>query len=209
MCVALIAAGTVIFAKTAASNTAENEMSSGNAENETAANVVLDGSPVIAEIAIEDYGIIKLELRPDVAPITVANFVKLAGEGFYDGLTFHRIMEGFMMQGGDPKGDGTGGSDTEIKGEFSANGVENDLSHTRGAISMARNGYNMDSASSQFFIVHQDSTFLDGNYACFGYVTEGLDVVDRVCEASSPLDDNGTIASEDQPVITYIRILEE
>ena len=113
-----------------------------------------------------------------------------------------------MMQGGDPDGNGTGGSDETIQGEFSENGVENPLSHTRGAISMARNGYDMNSASSQFFIVHEDSTFLDGKYACFGYVTDGMDVVDAVCEAARPTDDNGTIRPEEQPVITEIRVID-
>ena len=163
------------------------------------------------EIEIRDYGTIKLELDADAAPITVANFLNLAESGFYNGLTFHRIISGFMMQGGDPEGTGMGGSDVEIKGEFSANGVENKLSHTRGAISMARNSYNMDSASSQFFIVHDDSAVysLDGQYACFGYVTEGLDIVDAVCEYSDSvvIDGNGTVPAEDQPVITEIRVV--
>ena len=126
------------------------------------------------EIEVQDYGTITVELDGDAAPITVDNFLKLAKEGFYDGLTFHRIIDGFMIQGGDPEGTGMGGSDETIKGEFSANGVENNLSHTRGAISMARNSVSMDSASSQFFIVQSDSTFLDGQYACFGYVTSGM-----------------------------------
>ena len=117
------------------------------------------------EIEVQDYGTIAVELDGDAAPITVENFLKLAKEGFYDGLTFHRIIDGFMIQGGDPEGTGMGGSDETIKGEFSANGVENNLSHTRGAISMARNSVSMDSASSQFFIVQSDSTFLDGQYA--------------------------------------------
>ena len=121
-----------------------------------------DGGKHHVEIEIENYGTITVELDADAAPITVENFLKLANEGFYNGLTFHRIMKGFMMQGGDPEGTGMGGSDETIKGEFSANGVNNPLSHTRGAISMARNGLSMDSASSQFFIVHEDSTFLDG-----------------------------------------------
>lgn len=124
-------------------------------------------------------GEITLELYRDKAPITVQNFVDLANAKFYDGLTFHRIYEGFMIQGGDPEGTGAGGSDKKIKGEFSANGVDNDLSHTRGVISMARSNA-MDSASSQFFIVHQDSTFLDGKYAAFGKVIEGMDVVDAL-----------------------------
>ncbi len=160
------------------------------------------------EITIKDYGKITVELYGDKAPITVENFLKLAGEGFYDGLTFHRIVEGFMMQGGDPLGTGMGGSEEKIKGEFAENGVENDLSHTRGAISMARSSAN-DSASSQFFIVHKDSTYLDGKYACFGYVTEGLDVVDAVCEAKlPPVDDIGTLAAEDQPVIESIKVID-
>ena len=158
-----------------------------------------------AEIEIQDYGTITVELDGDAAPITVQNFMDLANAGFYDGLTFHRIISGFMMQGGDPNGNGTGGSENTIKGEFSANGVENTLSHTRGAISMARS-QNPDSASSQFFICHADSTFLDGQYACFGYVTDGMDVVDAVCEAAQPTDDNGTISADQQPVITAIRI---
>ena len=158
-----------------------------------------------AEIEIQDYGTITVELDGDAAPITVQNFMDLANAGFYDGLTFHRIISGFMMQGGDPNGNGTGGSENTIKGEFSANGVENPLSHTRGAISMAR-AQDPDSASSQFFICHADSTFLDGQYACFGYVTDGMDVVDAVCEAAQPTDDNGTISADQQPVITAIRI---
>ena len=160
-----------------------------------------------AEIEIQDYGTITVELDGDAAPITVQNFMDLANAGFYDGLTFHRIISGFMMQGGDPNGNGTGGSENTIKGEFSANGVENPLSHTRGAISMAR-AQAPDSASSQFFICHADSTFLDGQYACFGYVTDGMDVVDAVCEAAQPTDDNGTISADQQPVITAIRVID-
>ena len=160
-----------------------------------------------AEIEIQDYGTITVELDGDAAPITVQNFMDLANAGFYDGLTFHRIISGFMMQGGDPNGNGTGGSENTIKGEFSSNGVENTLSHTRGAISMARS-QNPDSASSQFFICHEDSTFLDGQYACFGYVTEGMDVVDDVCEAAQPTDGNGTIPADQQPVITAIRVID-
>ena len=159
------------------------------------------------EIEVQDYGTITVELDADAAPITVENFLKLANEGFYDGLTFHRIMAGFMMQGGDPQGTGLGGSEQTIKGEFSANGVENPLSHTRGAISMARSQA-YDSASSQFFICHADSTFLDGQYACFGYVTDGMDVVDAVCEAAEPTDSNGTIPAAAQPVITAVRVLD-
>lgn len=159
------------------------------------------------EITVKDYGTIAVELDGDAAPITVENFLKLAGDGFYDGLTFHRIISGFMIQGGDPLGNGTGGSDQTIKGEFSANGVENNLSHTRGAISMARSSAN-DSASSQFFIVHEDSTFLDGQYACFGYVTDGMDVVDAICQAVPVTDNNGTVASDNQPVIESIKVID-
>ena len=160
-----------------------------------------------AVIDIADYGAITLELDGDSAPLTVANFVKLAKDGFYDGLTFHRIMDGFMMQGGDPNGNGTGGSDETIPGEFSANGCDNPISHTRGAISMAR-AQDPNSASSQFFICQADSTFLDGNYAAFGHVTEGMDVVDAICADAQPTDDNGTIPPEAQPIINSITIQE-
>ncbi len=161
--------------------------------------------PVNAVITVKDYGTIEAELDRSAAPITVDNFVKLVNDGFYNGLTFHRIISGFMIQGGDPEGNGTGGSDTEIKGEFSANGVENPISHTRGTISMAR-AQNYDSASSQFFICHEDSEFLDGQYAAFGHVTEGMAVVDAICENVSVDDDNGTVAPENQPVIESIVI---
>ncbi|HAW15929.1 MAG TPA: peptidylprolyl isomerase, partial [Clostridiales bacterium] len=134
------------------------------------------------EIEIQDYGTISLELDADQAPRTVTNFIDLAQSGFYNGLTFHRIINGFMMQGGDPEGTGMGGSGTEIIGEFSANGYTNDISHVRGVISMARNGQSYNSASSQFFIVHQDATYLDGQYAAFGHVTDGMDIVDQICE---------------------------
>ena len=160
-----------------------------------------------ADIEIQDYGTVTVQLDAEAAPITVENFVNLAESGFYDGLTFHRIIDGFMMQGGDPEGDGTGGSDTTIEGEFSDNGVENNLSHTRGAISMARSS-DYDSASSQFFIVQEDSTYLDGQYACFGYVTEGMDIVDEICTSAQPTDDKGTISADQQPVITSITIRE-
>ena len=154
-----------------------------------------------------EFATIELELDPDTAPVSVTNFIRLAGDGFYDGLTFHRIISGFMIQGGDPKGNGTGGSDQTIKGEFSENGVENDISHVRGVISMARSN-NPDSASSQFFIVHEDSLFLDGNYAAFGHVTEGMDVVDKICEDTPVQDDNGTVDKDDQPVITSVRMID-
>lgn len=158
-----------------------------------------------ATIEVEGYGAIKLELDADVAPVTVANFAKLAGEGFYDGLTFHRIIEGFMVQGGDPNGNGTGGSDEKVVGEFSDNGHPNSISHVRGTISMARSqAYN--SASSQFFIMQADTPSLDGQYAAFGHVTEGMDVVDAMCEAARPTDNNGTIAAADQPRIASAKM---
>lgn len=156
-----------------------------------------------AKIEVKDYGTIELELDADVAPITVANFAKLVNEGFYNGLTFHRIISGFMIQGGDPEGNGTGGSDETIKGEFSENGVENNISHVRGVISMARSSAN-DSASSQFFIVHEDSTFLDGQYAGFGKVTSGMEVVDKICEDTQVEDGNGTVEKANQPIIESI-----
>lgn len=130
-------------------------------------------------ITMKDGGVMKGELYPDIAPITVENFKKLANEKFYDGLTFHRIIRGFMIQGGDPEGNGTGGPGYSIKGEFAANGVKNDLKHTRGVLSMAR-AQDPDSAGSQFFIMHQDAPYLDGQYAAFGKITEGLDVLDRI-----------------------------
>ncbi len=164
-----------------------------------------DSSAPTAEIVIKDYGTIKLRLDPSEAPETVANFISLAESGFYDGLTFHRIIDGFMIQGGDPNGDGTGGAETTIRGEFASNGVENHISHVRGVISMARSQL-PDSASSQFFIVQTDSPFLDGEYAGFGYVTEGIEIVDQICKDAQPVDGNGTIPPEAQPVIESIKI---
>lgn len=162
----------------------------------------------LVDIVIQDHGTIRVELDADAAPITVTNFVNLVEEGFYDGLTFHRIIEGFMMQGGDPMGNGQGGSDKTIKGEFQVNGVENPLSHTRGAISMARaKQYN--SASSQFFIMHEDYTGLDGQYACFGYVIEGMEIVDEICENAKVIDNNGTVLPENQPIIESITLVTE
>ncbi len=158
-----------------------------------------------ADIDIKDHGVITVKLEPGSAPITVENFVTLAQDGFYDGLTFHRIIEDFMMQGGDPEGDGTGGADQDIVGEFTSNGYDNTLTHTRGAISMARSD-DPDSASSQFFIVHETSEHLDGDYAVFGYVTEGMDIVDTICEEAEPIDSNGFIAASRQPVINTVTI---
>ena len=134
-------------------------------------------------------GDIIVKLDPTSAPITVANFQKLVGEGFYDGLTFHRVIENFMIQGGDPKGDGTGGSSQQITGEFSENGIENPIKHERGVISMARGSYSMDSASSQFFIVHKTYPSLDGKYAAFGHVVFGMTTVDGIAAVATNSDD--------------------
>ena len=142
----------------------------------------------VAEISMTDGSVIYAELYPDIAPITVENFINLANDGFYDGITVHRVVPGFVIQAGDPEGTGMGGSDKNIKGEFSQNGVENTLSHTRGVLSMARRADDFDSATSQFFIVLEDSDFLDGNYAAFGKVTEGMNTVDKI--ASVPTDYN-------------------
>ena len=162
-----------------------------------------EGVIYYADIVIADYGTVTVQLDQEAAPVTVEHFVDLAKKGFYNGSSFHRIIEGFMMQGGVS---GIGDEADNIVGEFSDNGYENPLKHTRGAISMARIGYDPDSATSQFFIVHQDSHHLDGSYACFGYVTDGMEVVDAVCETAQPIDNNGTIFEAEQPVITQITI---
>ena len=154
-------------------------------------------------IEIENYGTIKAELYGKTAPISVENFVTLAESGFYNGLTFHRIISGFMMQGGAPNNSSP--KVTPIKGEFSVNGVENNLLHKRGVLSMARTDV-MDSATSQFFIMHETSPHLDGKYAAFGMVTEGMDVVDAICAAARPTNNNGAIAKADQPVIKSVTV---
>ena len=162
---------------------------------------------VLAIMTIKDYGDIVLELDRSNAPITVDNFVNLANSGFYDGLSFHRIIKGFMIQGGDPDGDGYGGSSNTIKGEFEANGVKNKISHVRGTISMARSTeYN--SGSSQFFIVQEDKTYLDGNYAAFGKVTSGMDIIDKVIEDFGTVEDV-TLEEGKRPIIEGIHIVEE
>ncbi len=162
------------------------------------------GETIMVQIEMENGGIIKLELYPDIAPITCANFVKLAKDGFYDGLIFHRVIKDFMIQGGDPTGTGMGGSDENIKGEFAVNGVENNLSHERGVISMARSR-SYDSASSQFFICHADAKYLDGQYAAFGKVTEGMEVVDEIAEVKTDYNDRPMI----DMVIKTITVVEE
>ena len=139
-------------------------------------------------ITMEDGGVIKAELYPDIAPNTVRNFVCLVKKGFYDGVIFHRVIPGFMIQGGDPTGTGMGGPGYDIKGEFSRNGFKNDLKHSRGVLSMAR-AMDPDSAGSQFFIMHEDAPHLDGQYAAFGKVTEGMDVVDRIAKTRTDYSD--------------------
>lgn len=213
LCGCATAESKVTYTTTNGTNTSKQD-----ADAQTKEDVSAQGSDVAegdylsgkytVEIVMKDLGTIRVELDADAAPITVTNFVKLVEEDFYDGLTLHRIMDGFMMQGGDPTGTGMGGSDETIKGEFAANGIENNLSHTAGAISMARSAKN-DSASSQFFIVHEDSTFLDGQYACFGYVIEGMDVVDQICKNAIVEDNNGTVLPENQPIIESISVVEE
>ena len=159
----------------------------------------------IAEIDVENYGTITVALAGKEAPKTVENFVSLAESGFYNGLTFHRIIEGFMMQGGDPNADGTGGINKTIKGEFEENGVKNDIPHIRGVISMARSN-DPDSASSQFFIMHKKGSHLNGSYAAFGKVTSGMEIVDKICTEAEPTDSNGTIPKSAQPIIKEIKI---
>ena len=165
-----------------------------------------EGKQYYADIVIKDYGTITVELDANSAPISVENFVNLASSGFYDGLTFHRIIEGFMMQGGSSDGKGYAGSSETIYGEFASNGWDqNNISHQRGVISMAR-ATDPNSASSQFFIMHEASTHLDGDYAAFGHVISGIEVVDEICESAEPVDFNGTIPASAQPVIETIRI---
>jgi len=179
----------------------------GNAAPKTEAS----GEPVATHyvaIDVANYGTITAELYGNVAPITVENFVRLVSEGFYDGLTFHRIISGFMIQGGCPMGNGMGGSDQLIKGEFSQNGVANPINHTRGVLSMAR-ATDPNSASSQFFIMHQDAPHLDGAYAAFGKVLTGMEVVDAICQNTPVTDRNGSVTSENQPVITSVRVIEK
>ena len=188
-------------------NIEKNQVENTQTNNESGENKMYSTGKHHAEIVVKNYGTIALELDADVAPITVENFANLVNEGFYNGLTFHRIISGFMIQGGDPLGNGTGGSSKTIKGEFTSNGVKNSISHVRGTISMARS-FMPNSASSQFFIVHQDSTFLDGQYAAFGTVTSGMDVVDKICEDTVVEDNNGTVAAKNQPIIEKITMID-
>lgn len=188
-------------------NIEKNQVGNTQTNNESGENNMYSTGKHHAEIVVKNYGTIALELDADVAPITVENFANLVNEGFYNGLTFHRIISGFMIQGGDPLGNGTGGSSKTIKGEFASNGVKNSISHVRGTISMARSSM-PNSASSQFFIVHKDSTFLDGQYAAFGTVTSGMEVVDKICADTAVEDDNGTVEKNNQPVIEKITMID-
>lgn len=207
LCVALFTAMTAGCGSKANGTSGSTDPENAQNNEDTAEDAELLSGLHHAEIEVENYGTISVELDADTAPITVTNFVNLAKEGFYDGLTFHRIISGFMIQGGDPNGNGTGGADTTIKGEFADNGAENDISHVRGVISMARSN-DPDSASSQFFIVHEDSTFLDGSYAAFGHVTEGMEVVDKICENTPVQNGDGAVAADDQPVITSVKVID-
>jgi len=197
--------------KSAGGGTSENSKESESATESTAENAEAEETQELiatkkAEITVKDYGKIVVELYGDVAPVTVENFVGLAESGFYDGITFHRIMDGFMIQGGDPDHNGFGGSENTIFGEFISNGHENNISHVKGTMSMARKGNDKNSASSQFFIMVDDATYLDGDYAAFGRVVEGQDVVDKIASDAKPIDNNGTIPFENQPVIESIVI---
>ena len=209
----MILAALLVLALCACGSKATGSTGDSQTKNETAAPASEEASQDDgtfqkvrhAEITVKDYGTIKLELDEGTAPITVANFIKLAKDGFYDGLTFHRIMDGFMIQGGDPRGNGTGGSDEKIKGEFKQNGVDNPISHVKGVISMARSNQ-PDSASSQFFITVADATFLDGAYAAFGRVTEGMEIAEKIAKDAKPVDNNGSVMPDEQPVIESIVI---
>ena len=183
----------ILFSMTACGQKASSNSSSDDTQN------LLSGKHHVA-IEVNNYGTIEVELDADTAPITVTNFINLANSGFYNGLTFHRVIDGFMIQGGDPNGDGTGGSSEKIKGEFKSNGVQNNISHVRGTISMARSSAN-NSASSQFF--------LDGQYAAFGTVTSGMDIVDKICKDCTDTNQNGVITDKSkQPVISTVMVVD-
>lgn len=191
----------ILFSMTACGQKASSNSSSDDIQN------LLSGKHHVA-IEVNSYGTIEAELDADTAPVTVTNFINLANSGFYNGLTFHRVIDGFMIQGGDPNGDGTGGSSEKIKGEFKSNGVQNNISHVRGTISMARSSAN-NSASSQFFIMQKDTTSLDGQYAAFGTVTSGMDIVDKICKDCTDTNQNGVITDKSkQPVISTVRVVD-
>ena len=160
-----------------------------------------------AEIVVEEYGTITIEINADIAPITASNFLNLAKKGFYDGNSFYRVIDGFAIYGGDPNGNGTGTSGTTIEGEFTANGVANSLTNTRGAIGMAR-GTHYNSASCQFYILQSDATYLDGDFAVFGYVISGINVVDQICAGTPTAGSDGYVAGANQPIIKEIKVLD-
>lgn len=194
--ISLLLALVVIFSFAACTVTPDDSEKPAEAD----ATDLVSGNPV-ATITVKDYGTMKVELYYDKAPNTVLNFISLANKGFYDGLTFHRIYAGFMIQGGCPEGNGTGDPGYSIKGEFSSNGFDNDLVHERGVISMARSNH-PDSAGSQFFIMHEDSPHLDGQYAAFGKVIEGLDVLDAVAESEVTINmSSGEMSTPVKPVV--------
>lgn len=191
----------ILFSMTACGQKASSNSSSDDTQN------LLSGKHHVA-IEVSSYGTIEAELDADTAPVTVTNFINLANSGFYNGLTFHRVIDGFMIHGGDPNGDGTGGSSEKIKGEFKSNGVPNNISHIRGTISMARSSAN-NSASSQFFIMQKDTPSLDGQYAAFGTVTSGMDIVDKICKDCTDTNQNGVITDKSkQPVISTVRVVD-
>lgn len=206
LCALVLMTALVGCGKSTTTTAGDGTQNAGNT-TETDTGDLLSGKHY-AVITVKDYGEISLELDADTAPITVTNFVNLVNKGFYDGLTFHRVIDGFMIQGGDPEGNGTGGSDKNITGEFAANGIKNDLKHERGVISMARSKL-PDSASSQFFIMHETAAHLDGQYAAFGKVTSGMDVVDKIAKNTPVTDSNGTVLPKNQPVITSVKMTEK
>lgn len=206
VCALVLTACTSIPSQTTTSSQASKQQSSTRVVAEPVDEAFATGIHH-ARIEIEGKGVIEVVLNANVAPITVSNFCHLAQEGFYNGLTFHRIIQDFMMQGGDPKGDGTGGTDYDIKGEFKENGVANPLLHQRGAISMAR-AQHPDSASTQFFIMQKTNTSLDGKYAVFGNVTSGMEIVDDICNNTPVTDSNGTVQKGSEPKITRIDIVD-
>ncbi len=210
LCVLFILAGFTACSddkKVTTNNENDNKSSQSTPANSNSADAdsALTGLHHV-EMVIKDYGTIKIELNADEAPITVENFINLAKSGFYDGIGFHRYDENFVLQGGDPDGDGIGGSDKTIKGEFEINGVANDLKHTRGAISMARTSV-YDSATSQFFICLDTAycSSLDGQYAAFGYITEGMDIIDKICK-NTPISDS--IPEEQRPIIETVKVID-
>lgn len=206
--IALIFTLVIIIKERPTEPTNSNTSTSSIASNEVAIDnwVTSVTATDYAVIDLRDYGKISIALDSKTAPISVENFKNLANKGYYDGLTFHRIIEGFMMQGGSSNGTSSDdNNEPSIKGEFAENGVANNLSHVRGAISMAR-GNDNNSGSTQFFIVHKDSTFLDKKYAAFGYVVDGIEIVDKICTEAEPTDDNGTIPAKNQPIITSVKI---